>query len=237
MTESRRIVLQRDARTYTLACLYFYVRRNLRWNTLVGAVQRLRSVWKSVSANGRKKYKPSFMLVLVTAAPSLIKDLPANDYEKETWITFVNYFIAMYQPMLKIMKFWEEMYLKHLSDLFATVPLWGRQLFIVWMHWTTVLPVLPTNQPKCIWILNLADEQAMQGARTSATMIWNQFMWNIPGPAQLGLTHWGRDNMPAISQTTLSNAFSWMKIYEFRLRFHWCLFLRFQLTIFQHWFR
>ena len=31
--------------------------------------------------------------------------------------------------------------------------------------------------------------------------------------------------------------FSWMKIYEFRLRFHWTLFLRVQLTIFQHWFR
>ena len=27
-------------------------------------------------------------------------------------------------------------------------------------------------------------------------------------------------------QTTLWNAFSWMKICEFRLRFHWCLFLR-----------
>ena len=26
------------------------------------------------------------------------------------------------------------------------------------------------------------------------------------------LTHWGRDKMAAIFQTTLSNAFSWMKI-------------------------
>ena len=51
------------------------------------------------------------------------------------------------------------------------------------------------------------------------------------------LTHLGRDKMDAISQTTLSNAFSWIKRYEFRLIFHWSLFLRFQLTIFQHWFR
>ena len=51
------------------------------------------------------------------------------------------------------------------------------------------------------------------------------------------LTHWGRDKMAAISQTTLSNAFSWMKISEFRLKFHWRLFLMVQLTIFQHWFR
>ena len=51
------------------------------------------------------------------------------------------------------------------------------------------------------------------------------------------LTHWGRDKMADISQTTFSNAFSWMEMHEFRLRFHWSLFLRFQLTIFQHWFR
>ena len=29
------------------------------------------------------------------------------------------------------------------------------------------------------------------------------------------LKHWGRDKMAAISQTTLSNAFSWMKILDF----------------------
>ena len=40
------------------------------------------------------------------------------------------------------------------------------------------------------------------------------------------LTHWGRDKMDAISQTTFSSAFSWMKLFEFRLKFHWSLFLR-----------
>ena len=35
-----------------------------------------------------------------------------------------------------------------------------------------------------------------------------------------GLTHWGRDKMAAISQTTLSNAFSWMKMLKFWLKFH-----------------
>ena len=51
------------------------------------------------------------------------------------------------------------------------------------------------------------------------------------------LTHWGRDKMAAVSQTTLSNAFSWMNMLEFWLRIHWSLFLRVQLTIIQHWFR
>ena len=31
------------------------------------------------------------------------------------------------------------------------------------------------------------------------------------------LSHWGRDKMAAIFQRTFSNAFSWMKMYEFRL--------------------
>ena len=51
------------------------------------------------------------------------------------------------------------------------------------------------------------------------------------------LTHGGRDKMAAMSQTTFSNEFSWMKTFEFRLRFGWNLFLRFELTTFQHLFR
>ena len=43
--------------------------------------------------------------------------------------------------------------------------------------------------------------------------------------------------MAAIFQTTFSNAFSWMKMFKFRLRCHWTLFPSVQLTIFQHWFR
>ena len=44
--------------------------------------------------------------------------------------------------------------------------------------------------------------------------------------------------MAAIFQTTFSNAFSWMEMNdEFWLRFRWSLFISFQLTIFQHWFR
>ena len=57
------------------------------------------------------------------------------------------------------------------------------------------------------------------------------FAWNSV------LIHWGRDKMAAIFQTTFWNAFSWMNMYEFRLKFHWNLFLRVQLTISQHWCR
>ena len=51
------------------------------------------------------------------------------------------------------------------------------------------------------------------------------------------VTHWGRDKMVAIFQTTFSNAFCLKKINKFRLRFHWSLFRRVQLAIFQQWFR
>ena len=53
-------------------------------------------------------------------------------------------------------------------------------------------------------------------------------MKSLPHPIQMygQLTHWGRDKMAAIFQTTFSNAFSWMKMYEFRLKFHWSFVLK-----------
>ena len=51
------------------------------------------------------------------------------------------------------------------------------------------------------------------------------------------LTHWGWDKMAAIYQTTFSIVFFLMKMFEFWLIFHWNLFLRVQLAIFQHWFK
>ena len=53
----------------------------------------------------------------------------------------------------------------------------------------------------------------------------------------ISLTHWSRDKMAAISQTTHSNAFSWIKILEIRLIFHWSLFLGVESSILHHWFR
>ena len=41
--------------------------------------------------------------------------------------------------------------------------------------------------------------------------------------------HRGRDKIVAISQTILSNAFTWRKMYKFILRFNWILFLSFEL--------
>ena len=50
-------------------------------------------------------------------------------------------------------------------------------------------------------------------------------------------THWDRDKMANICQTTFSNAFSRMKMNELWLKCHWSLFLRVKLTILQRWLR
>ena len=46
-----------------------------------------------------------------------------------------------------------------------------------------------------------------------------------------------RHKIDAILQTTFSNAISSMKMFEFWLISRWSLFLKVQLTIFEHWFR
>ena len=56
--------------------------------------------------------------------------------------------------------------------------------------------------------------------------------WSASYGEQKVLTHWGWGKMAAIFQMTCSNAFSWMKMYELQLKFHWSLFPRVQLTIF-----
>ena len=52
-----------------------------------------------------------------------------------------------------------------------------------------------------------------------------------------GFTHWGGGKMVDILHMTYSNAFSWMRMYEFRVKLHWNVFLMVQLTVFQHRFR
>ena len=74
---------------------------------------------------------------------------------------------------------------------------------------------------------------------SAALIFWQTCYAPVRHPVLISddLIHWDRDKMADIFQTTFSNVFSWMKMYEFLLRFHWSLFLRVILTIFQHWSR
>ena len=54
-------------------------------------------------------------------------------------------------------------------------------------------------------------------------IMWREYVTCMDVKTWKHLTHWGRDKMDAISQTTFSNTFSWMKMFEFWLNFHWSL--------------
>ena len=56
-------------------------------------------------------------------------------------------------------------------------------------------------------------------------------------PLQIDVTHYDWGKVAAVFQTTFWNGFSWIKMHQLRLIFHWSLFPRVQLTIFQHWFK
>ena len=97
------------------------------------------------------------------------------------------------------------------------------------------------------WLNDILSTQREQGTLT-VYLLWPHHRGNVPRtPVAWGvshmedydllLTHWGLDKMDTILQTTFSNALSWMKMFEHRFKFHWNLFLRVQLTIFQHCFR
>ena len=58
----------------------------------------------------------------------------------------------------------------------------------------------------------------------------------IPGNICI-LLNTGQGEVAILFPMTFSNAFSWMKMYKFRLRFHWSFFPRAKLTIFQRCFR
>ena len=74
----------------------------------------------------------------------------------------------------------------------------------------------------CIYMINMmpVDVLLVQGDVAAVIMISPIGSRWILVFIRKGLTHWGRDLMAAISQTTFSSALSWMKMYEFRLRFH-----------------
>ena len=67
-----------------------------------------------------------------------------------------------------------------------------------------------------------------------------KFQWSLLHVVAISntpLTHWVWEKLTATLWMTFSEAFSWIKMYEFQLKLHWSLLLRVKLTIFHHWFR
>ena len=116
---------------------------------------------------------------------------------------------------------------------------------IVWA-WFRFLPFVLFSMPCYIrmWYIECLQYSCMCVLYLGGQLDKLCFSVHSPSRNEMGLlvqdelTHWDRDKMAANFQTTCSNAFSWMKMYEFRLRFHWSLFLRgVQSTIFHLWFK
>ena len=103
---------------------------------------------------------------------------------------------------------------------------WFRQWLVAWQHQAT-----PWTKANFITVRSCGIHQS---AQIPSFTVRARLLFCTGG---YELTHWGLDKMDSISQTTFSSAVSRMKMYEFRLKFHWSLFLRVQLTKFQHWFR
>ena len=66
-------------------------------------------------------------------------------------------------------------------------------------------------------------------------MLHHQMLYDFCWIHTMHLTHWDRNKMVTILQTTFWNAFSWMQIGVFWLKYHWNFFPKAQLTIIQHW--
>ena len=96
---------------------------------------------------------------------------------------------------------------------------------------------LPYLETLSMWPISACGHQSNMWGVTGLVV---SSKLNRPGPGFINtlrsedtymneLTHWGRDKMAAIFQMIFSNGYSWMKMYEFRLTFHWSLFLGVQL--------
>ena len=132
-----------------------------------------------------------------------------QSFKVRVWNSFIS---GMGQPIDMERKGCESSIHDH--DIWLVWPWWGGQMYRVVNGVTSDVSVPSTNLvPNCPSL----------------------YYYKCPVKAQL--THWGWNKMAAIYQTTSSNEFSWMKLYKFWLRFHWSLYPRVQLTIFQHWCR
>ena len=101
--------------------------------------------------------------------------------------------------------------------------------FIIELKYTKLTKIFsyPWNQ----WVLKV---WSISTYRFSFNTLWYQKCDNLHLEI---LNHLPLDKLAAISQTTFSNAFSWMKIFEFQIKFHWNTFLGVWSIICQYWFR
>ena len=94
---------------------------------------------------------------------------------------------------------------------------------------TPLVPILwdPQRPTQYVHLVAFGSDPWKVAPLCASSLCW--FGWEWSGRHLL--THGGRGKMDVISEMTFSSAFSWIKIFELRLKCHWSLFLRVQLTI------
>ena len=75
----------------------------------------------------------------------------------------------------------------------------------------------------CISAANMYDKQCRQDDNASSKSRLSVVWYDLIASLWIILTQRARGTMAAISQT-FSDAFSWKKMFQFRLEFHWNLF-------------
>ena len=93
-------------------------------------------------------------------------------------------------------------------EVFSAQVIWRKQISLIWNK-------QPTHYNHAIYTVRLLNSVSIRLHLQPAQRL----------TSKITLTHWGRDKMAVFFQT-FSNTFSWMKMYEFWLTFHWSLFLR-----------
>ena len=129
--------------------------------------------------------------------------------------------------------------------LLPTVAYWCHMVSYIFVNIGWGNGLMPNRQQAYTWFND--DHLSTGPSGTNFSEIWIKIHWFSLNKMHfkmfsakcrpfcsgfIVLTHWGRDKMDTISQTTISNTFSWMKMLEFGLKFHWSLLPRVQSTIF-----
>ena len=101
-----------------------------------------------------------------------------------------------------------------------------KETWLIWylFHWSLFLGFY--------WweiIIGLDDRSARIGRQAIVETNGDSVQWYVSSALKGdALRYWGWDNMAANFLTIILNGIFLMKIYKFRLRFHWSLFLRVQ---------
>ena len=119
---------------------------------------------------------------------------------------------------------------KHTGLLNSCLGKWCLLPYLVVPLISTRLPLISTRvSAHCQATLLHQSQSKMKTIPKLQRLSLEAFLWSLHrklhsyymSPTIVSLTHRGRDEIYAILRTTSSNAFSWMKMQEFRLKCYW----------------